>query len=139
MSSFGGRSPVWQAESVRSKVRCSAPARFSRLRTTSCALGATPAPWQSIWKARLSLAPPKPPDPVFGAAHRRRSVDRELPPAALIPLAENGTPAFIRVAAEVMRRPRQITSLFGLARETRQALTALAGPARALRLAFAVI
>ena len=64
---------------------------------------------------------------------------RELPPAALIPLAENGTPAFIRVAVEVLRRPRQITSLFGLARETRQALTALAGPARALRLAFAVI
>src|SRR5438132_10737992 len=64
---------------------------------------------------------------------------RELPPAALIPLAENGTPAFIRVAAEVLRRPRQIASLFGLARETRQALTALAGPARALRLAFAVI
>ena len=64
---------------------------------------------------------------------------RELPPAALIPLAENGTPAFIRVAAEVFRRPRQIASLFGLARETHQALTALAGPARALRLAFAVI
>ena len=64
---------------------------------------------------------------------------RELPPAALIPLAENGTPAFIRVALEVVRRPQQIASLFGLARETRQALTALAGPARALRLAFAVI
>jgi len=64
---------------------------------------------------------------------------RELPPAALIPLAENGTPSLIRVAAEVLRRPSQITSLFGLARETRQALTALAGPARALRLAFASI
>ncbi|MBV8492841.1 MAG: hypothetical protein JO162_05120 [Alphaproteobacteria bacterium] len=64
---------------------------------------------------------------------------RELPPAALIPLAENGTPSIVRVAAEVLRRPRQITSLFGLARETRQALTALAGPARALRLAFASI
>jgi adenosylhomocysteine nucleosidase len=61
---------------------------------------------------------------------------RELPPAALIPLAEDGTPAFSRVVAEVLRRPRQITALFGLARETRQALTALAGPARALRLAF---
>ena len=64
---------------------------------------------------------------------------RELPPAALIPLAENGTPAIIRVAAEVLRRPRQIASLFGLARETHQALSALAGPARALRLAFASI
>src|SRR5438045_9608015 len=64
---------------------------------------------------------------------------RDLPPAALIPLAENGTPAFIRVAAEVVRRPQQIASLFRLAREARQALTALAGPARALRLAFATI
>ena len=64
---------------------------------------------------------------------------RELPPAALIPLAENGTPAIKRVAAEVLRRPRQIASLFGLARETHQALAALAGPARALRLAFASI
>ena len=63
-------------------------------------------------------------------------VRRELPPAALIPLAEDGTPAFSRVVAEVLRRPRQIAALFGLARETRQALTALAGPARALRLAF---
>lgn len=63
---------------------------------------------------------------------------RELPPAALIPLAENGTPAFARVLGEVLRRPRQIAALFGLARETRQALTALAGPARALRGTFAV-
>ena len=61
---------------------------------------------------------------------------RELPPAALIPLAEDGTPSFSRVLAEVLRRPHQIRALFGLARETRQALTALAGPARALRLAF---
>lgn len=61
---------------------------------------------------------------------------RELPPAALIPLAQDGTPALIRVVAEVLRRPRQIAALFGLARETRQALTALSGPARALRLAF---
>jgi hopanoid-associated phosphorylase len=62
---------------------------------------------------------------------------RELPPAALIPLAEDGTPALSRVVAEVLRRPRQIAALFGLARETRQALAALAGPAHALRLAFA--
>jgi hopanoid-associated phosphorylase len=62
---------------------------------------------------------------------------RELPPAALIPLAENGTPAFRQVLREVARRPRQIGALFGLARETRQALTALAGPARALRNALA--
>ncbi|MGE5268871.1 MAG: hypothetical protein ACM3JG_04275 [Thiohalocapsa sp.] len=62
---------------------------------------------------------------------------RQLPPAALIPLAEDGTPAFFQVLCDVIRRPRQIAALFGLARETRQALTALADPARALRGAFA--
>lgn len=62
---------------------------------------------------------------------------RDLPSAALIPLAQDGTPAFARVLAEVLRRPRQIGALFGLARETRQALSALAGPVRALRGAFA--
>lgn len=62
---------------------------------------------------------------------------RELPPAALIPLSANGTPAFARVFGEVLRRPRQIAALCGLARETRQALLALAGPARALRSALA--
>ncbi|HLY44893.1 MAG TPA: hypothetical protein VKQ73_04895 [Stellaceae bacterium] len=61
---------------------------------------------------------------------------RGLPPAALIPLSADGTPAVIRVLREVVRRPRQIAALFGLARETRQALAALAGPARALRDAF---
>lgn len=62
---------------------------------------------------------------------------RRLPPAALIPLSEDGTPAFRLVMREVVRRPRQIGALFGLARETRQALIALAGPARALRAALA--
>ena len=62
---------------------------------------------------------------------------RELPPAALIPLDKAGRPSFGRVFTEVLRRPRQIRALFGLARETRQALTALSGPARALRGAFA--
>jgi len=64
---------------------------------------------------------------------------RELPPAALIPLSANGNPAVTRVLGEVLRRPRQIGALVGLARETRQALSALAGPARALRLAFATL
>ena len=64
------------------------------------------------------------------------SATRALPPAALIPLAADGTPALLRVLGEVLRRPRQIGALFGLARDTRQALTALASPARALRLAF---
>jgi hopanoid-associated phosphorylase len=65
------------------------------------------------------------------------SPTRALPPAALIPLTKEGTPAFGRVLREVLRRPRQIGALFGLALETRQALTALAGPARALRTALA--
>lgn len=62
---------------------------------------------------------------------------RALPPAALIPLAADGTPSLGRILAEVLRRPRQIAALFALARETRQALGALAGPAHALRVAFA--
>ncbi len=60
------------------------------------------------------------------------SVYRELPPAALIPLAQNGTPKLARVLASVVRRPRQVAALVGLARETRTALAALALPARAL-------
>jgi adenosylhomocysteine nucleosidase len=60
------------------------------------------------------------------------TADRELPPAALIPLAENGTPKLARVLASVMRRPRQVAALVGLARETRAALAALVLPARAL-------
>ncbi len=57
---------------------------------------------------------------------------RELPPAALIPLAEDGAPDLTRVLACVIRRPRQLAALFGLARETRAALAALVLPARAL-------
>jgi len=58
---------------------------------------------------------------------------RELPPAALIPLSEAGTPNLARVLGSVLRRPRQLATLIGLARETRMALSALAGPAHALR------
>ncbi len=57
---------------------------------------------------------------------------RELPPAALIPLSEDGTPRLARVLASVLRQPRQLASLVGLAREVRMAQLALAGPARAL-------
>jgi hopanoid-associated phosphorylase len=60
---------------------------------------------------------------------------RTLPRAALIPLSQDGTPAFARVLGEVLCRPRQIAALFGLARETRQALLALSGPAHSLRAA----
>ncbi|HEV2335120.1 MAG TPA: hypothetical protein VGS13_06465 [Stellaceae bacterium] len=62
---------------------------------------------------------------------------RQLPSAALVPLAHDGTPALIRVLGAVLRRPQQIGALFCLARETRRALSALTGPARALREAFA--
>jgi nucleoside phosphorylase len=58
---------------------------------------------------------------------------RELPPAALIPLCEAGTPNLARVLGSVLRRPQQIATLIRLARETRMALSALAGPAHALR------
>lgn len=61
------------------------------------------------------------------------AASRELPPAALIPLAEDGTPRLVRVLACVLRRPRQLPALIGLARETRIALSALAGAADALR------
>jgi hypothetical protein len=57
---------------------------------------------------------------------------RDLPPAALIPLAANGVPDVIRVVAEILARPSQLAGLLGLARETRRGLDALVGPARAL-------
>jgi adenosylhomocysteine nucleosidase len=60
------------------------------------------------------------------------AASRELPPVALIPLADDGTPNLARVVASVLRRPRQVSALVGLARETRTALRALAGAARAL-------
>ena len=62
---------------------------------------------------------------------------RALPAAALLPLSEDGTPSIARVIGEVLRRPRQIAALVGLARETRRALRALAGPAHALHGALA--
>lgn len=61
------------------------------------------------------------------------TVYRELPPAALIPLSEAGTPNLLSVLCSVLRRPRQIGTLIGLAWETRMALSALPGPASALR------
>ncbi len=60
------------------------------------------------------------------------AASRELPPAALIPLADDGAPNLARVVASVLRRPRQVSALIGLARDTRTALSALAGAARAL-------
>ena len=57
---------------------------------------------------------------------------RELPPAALVPLQDDGKPALAQVLGSVMRRPRQLPNLLGVAREARLALAALAGPAQAL-------
>ncbi len=57
---------------------------------------------------------------------------RSLPPAALLPLGENGTPQLTRALVSVLRRPRQLGALIGVARETRRALAALVGPAHAL-------
>jgi adenosylhomocysteine nucleosidase len=65
------------------------------------------------------------------------TASRSLPPAALIPLTAAGTPDFGHLAAAVLRRPGQIASLVGLARDTRKALTALVRPARALGRVFA--
>jgi adenosylhomocysteine nucleosidase len=58
---------------------------------------------------------------------------RDLPPASLIPLAEDGTPDSSRVFASVLQRPFQLPGMIGLAHETGMALSALVGPARALR------
>jgi adenosylhomocysteine nucleosidase len=57
---------------------------------------------------------------------------RELPPAALVPLDGDGRPAIGRVFASVISRPRQLPNLLAVAREARQALRALVGPAHAL-------
>ncbi len=58
---------------------------------------------------------------------------RDLPPASLIPLRGDGKPRVFRVFAAVLRRPSQLAGMIGLAQETRIALSALVGPARALR------
>jgi adenosylhomocysteine nucleosidase len=58
---------------------------------------------------------------------------RDLPPAALVPLSADGKPDLLGVLAAVLRRPFQIAGMMGLAQETRIALSALIGPARALR------
>ena len=58
---------------------------------------------------------------------------RDLPPASLVPLTLEGKPDLLKVFSAVLRRPFQIGGMIGLARETAIALSALVGPARALR------
>jgi adenosylhomocysteine nucleosidase len=58
---------------------------------------------------------------------------RDLPPASLVPLSADGKPDMLKVLTAVLRRPFQLAGMVGLARETALALSALVGPARALR------
>jgi adenosylhomocysteine nucleosidase len=57
---------------------------------------------------------------------------RNLPHAAQIPLRIDGKPEIRLIFAAMLRRPHQIGELIRLRRETRAALSALVGPARAL-------
>ena len=52
------------------------------------------------------------------------AADRDLPPAALVPLSRSGHPS-VRVLGSIVVRPGQIPALLALARETRTALDAL--------------
>ena len=58
---------------------------------------------------------------------------RDLPPASLVPLRADGKPYISKIFTSVLRRPFQLPEIIGLARETKIALSALTGPARALR------
>jgi adenosylhomocysteine nucleosidase len=61
------------------------------------------------------------------------TAQRDLPSASLVPLNADGKPDLLGVLGAVLRRPFQIAGMIGLARETWIALSALIGPARALR------
>ena len=52
------------------------------------------------------------------------TAQRELPPAALMPLTKTGRPS-VHVLGSIIARPGQISALLELARETRSALQAL--------------
>ena len=58
---------------------------------------------------------------------------RDLPPASLVALTADGKLDLLKVFSAVLRRPFQLGGMIGLARETAIALSALIGPARALR------
>jgi adenosylhomocysteine nucleosidase len=57
--------------------------------------------------------------------------DRDLPPAALVPLTRSGHPS-PRVLGSIATKPGQLSALLALARETRSALAALRHAAVAL-------
>jgi hypothetical protein len=58
--------------------------------------------------------------------------ERDLPPAALLPLRRGGKPDLLRVLSSVAARPGQIPGLLRLAGETKRALGALGAAGRAL-------
>jgi adenosylhomocysteine nucleosidase len=58
---------------------------------------------------------------------------RDLPAAALVPLAASGRPDFPRIGRSILWRPWQAGALIGLAREARQALASLERAAPALQ------
>lgn len=60
------------------------------------------------------------------------SADRDLPPAALLPLKADGRPSLGAVLGSVMRSPGQIPALISVARDTSAALRALRQVAQAL-------
>ena len=105
---------------------------------------ATQTEKRSVWKATGALAVDLESDivariatslgvPFFVLRTIADTARRDLPPAALIPLCSDGTPHLRRVAGALLRRPFQLPELARLARETRTALSALIGPAWALR------
>ena len=59
--------------------------------------------------------------------------ERDLPPAALLPLTAGGRPNLARVLPSVARHPRQVPDLLTLARESKLALAALRRAGYALR------
>lgn len=59
------------------------------------------------------------------------AAERDLPPAALVPLTRSGHPS-IRVLGSIVAKPGQLSALVRLARETRTALDALRRGALAL-------
>lgn len=59
--------------------------------------------------------------------------DFALPPAALLPLRDDGMPNLSAIVGNLWQQPRQLPALITLARHNRQALRALAVAAAALR------
>ncbi|HUK08540.1 MAG TPA: hypothetical protein VLX09_11785 [Stellaceae bacterium] len=62
--------------------------------------------------------------------------NRNLPEAALIPLAASGEPNLLRVVASLLRAPSQLPDLLQLRRDARTAVAALEQGARALGLSL---